>query len=116
MDSITHQMLKQNLKLKKYDKKKTKKTFIVDATPVDVDINFHRNKKTKKHLEKLNLKWSYSSFKGYYIRFKATVVMNYDSMNPVSILIHSGAPNDARLFEEILENLKKRRIIRKGDV
>ena len=116
MYSITHQMLKQNLKLKKYDKKKTKKTFIVDATPVDVDINFHRNKKTKKHLEKLNLKWSYSSSKGYYIGFKATVVMDYDSMNPVCILIHSGAPNDARLFEEILENLKKRRIIRKGDV
>ena len=92
-------------------KRRGKKTFIVDATPVDVDINFHRNKKTKKHLEKLNLKWSYSSSKGYYIGFKATVVMDYDSMNPVCILIHSGAPNDARLFEEI-----KRRIIRKGDV
>ena len=97
-------------------KRRGKKTFIVDATPVDVDINFHRNKKTKKHLEKLNLKWSFSSSKGYYIGFKATVVMDYDSMNPVCILIHSGAPNDARLFEEILENLKKRRIIRKGDV
>ena len=48
--------------------------------------------------------------------FKATVVMDYDSMNPVAILIHSGAPNDARLFDEILENLQKRRIIRKGDL
>ena len=46
-------------------KRRGKKTFIVDATPVDVDINFHRNKKTKKHLEKLNLKWSYSSSKGF---------------------------------------------------
>ena len=34
-------------------KRRGKKTFIVDATPVDVDINFHRNKKTKEHLEKL---------------------------------------------------------------
>lgn len=42
--------------------------------------------------------------------------MDYDSMNPVAILIHSGAPNDARLFDEILENLQKRRIIRKGDI
>ena len=96
-------------------KRRGKKTFIVDATPVDVDINFHRNKKTKEHLEKINLKWSYSSSKGYYIGFKATVVLDYDSMNPVCILVHSGAPNDAKLFEEILENLQKRRIIRKGD-
>ena len=94
-------------------KRRGKKTFIVDATPVDLDINFRRNKKSKEHLRKLNLKWSYSSSKGYYIGFKATVVMDYDSMNPVCILIHSGAPNDAGLFEEILENLQKRRIIGK---
>ena len=40
-------------------------------------------------------------------------MMNYDFMNPVCTLIHSGAPNDARFFEEILENLQKRRIIGK---
>ena len=54
--------------------------------------------------------------KGFYIGFKATVVMDYDSMNPVCILIHSGAPNDAKLFDEIMENLQKRRIIQKGDI
>ena len=41
--------------------------------------------------------------------------MDFDSINPVSILIHSGAPNDAKLFDEIMENLQKRRIIQKGD-
>ncbi len=96
-------------------KKRGKKTFIVDATPVDLDINFHRNKKTKEHLKSLNLKWSYSSSKGFYIGFKATIIIDLDSMNPVSILIHSGAPNDAKLFDEIMENLQKIRIIRKGD-
>ena len=35
---------------------------------------------------------------------------------PVSILIHSGTPYDSRLFEEILEELSTRRIIKKGDV
>ena len=96
-------------------KRRGKNTFIVDATPVDLDFNFNRNKKTKEHLKTLNLKWSYSSSKGFYIGFKATVIIDYDSMNPVSILIHSGAPNDAKLFDEIMENLQKRRIIRKGD-
>ena len=96
-------------------KRRGKKTFIVDATPVDLDMNFHRNKKTKEHLKSLNLKWSYSSSKGFYIGFKATIIIDFDSMNPVSILIHSGAPNDAKLFDEIMENLHKRRIIQKGD-
>ena len=36
-------------------------------------------------------------------------------MNPVCILIHSGAPNDAKLFDEIMETLQKRRTIQKGD-
>ena len=96
-------------------KRRGKKTFIVDATPVDLDFNFHRNKKTKEHLQTLNLKWSYSSSKGFYIGFKATVVIDFDSMNPVCILIHSGAPNDAKLFDPIMETLQKRRIIQKGD-
>ncbi len=96
-------------------KRRGKKTFVVDATPVDLNFNFNRNKKTKEYLKTLNLKWSYSSSKGYYIGFKATVVIDFDSMNPVCILIHSGAPGDAKLFDEIMENLQKRRIIEKGD-
>ena len=44
-------------------KRRGKKTFIVDATPIDLDFNFNRNKKTKEHLASLNLKWSYSSSK-----------------------------------------------------
>ena len=34
-------------------KRRGKKTFIVDATPVDLDFNFNRNKKTKEHLKTL---------------------------------------------------------------
>ena len=81
-----------------YVRRRGKKTFIVDATPVYLDINFYRNKKTKEHLESLNLKWSYSSSKGFYIGFKATIIVYFDSMNSVSILIHSGAPYDSKIF------------------
>ena len=107
--------LNRILNSRNHVKRRGKKIFIVDATPVDLDFNFHRNKKTKEHLKTLNLKWSYSSSKGFYIGFKATVVIDFDSMNPVCILIHSGAPGDAKLFDEIMETLQKRRIIQKGD-
>ncbi len=44
------------LNSKDHVKRRGKKTFIVYATPMDLDINFHRNKKTKEHLKSLNLK------------------------------------------------------------
>ena len=96
-------------------KRRGKKTFLVDATSVDLDFNFNRNKKTKEYLKTLNLKWSCSSSKGFYIGFKANVVLDFDNMNPVCILIYSGASGDAKLFGEIMEILQKRRIIQKED-
>lgn len=96
-------------------KRRSKMTFIVDATPVDLDFNINRKHRSKKYLKKLNLKWSYSSSKKFYIGFKATVVIEHDSAMPVVILIHSGAPHDSKIFDSILEELQKRRIIRKND-
>jgi hypothetical protein len=97
-------------------KRRVKHTFIVDATPVDLDYNTKRKFRSKKHLKKLNLKWSYASSYGFYIGFKATIVIEHDSALPVAIIIHSGAPHDSKLFNEIMENLRRRRIIRKGDI
>ena len=86
-----------------------------DATPVDLDYNIQRKHRSKEYLEKQDLKWSYSSSYGFYIGFKATIVIENESAMPVAILIHAGAPHDSKIFTEIMENLKKRRIIRKRD-
>ena len=34
----------------------------------------------------------------FYIRFKATIVIEYESAMPVAILIRSGAPHDTKIF------------------
>ncbi len=96
-------------------KRRGKQTFIVDATPVNLDYNIKRKTRSKKYLAKRNLKWSYSSSYGFYIGFKATIVIEHDSVTPVAIIIHPGAPHDSKIFSEIMENLRKRRIIRKRD-
>ena len=90
--------------------------FIVDATPSACDFNLDKKFITPEHLEKLKLKWSYSTTKGSYIGFKVTMVLNKKTMAPVSILIHSGAPHDSRIFDEILKELKRRRIIKDKDI
>ena len=82
---------------------------------MDLDYNVKRKPRSKKYLEKQDLKWSYSSFYGFYIGFKATIVIEQKSGLPVAIITHSGAPHDSKIFSEIIENLRKRRIIRKND-
>ena len=66
-------------------KRRVKRIFIVDATPIDLDYNTNRKHRLKKELEKQNLKWSYSSSYGFYIGFKATVVIEHQSAMPVAI-------------------------------
>ena len=90
--------------------------FIADATPSACDFNNDKHFIPKEHLEKLNLKWSYSTTKGSFIGFKLTVVINKATLSPVSVLIHSGAPNDAKIFDEVLKELCRRRIIKDKDI
>lgn len=90
--------------------------FIADATPSACDFNNDKHFIPKKHLEKLNLKWSYSTTKGSFIGFKVTVVINKATLTPVSVLIHSGAPSDAKIFDEVLKELRRRRIIKDKDI
>lgn len=44
---------------------------------------------------------------------KTTIVIENEFTTPFAILIHSEAPHDTKIFTEIMETLKKRRLIRK---
>ncbi len=47
--------------------------------------------------------------------YKHTMVIEYPSLMPVAFLFHQGSPGDAKLYEKILEELKRRKIDRDGD-
>ena len=44
------------------------------------------------------------------------MVVDKRNLKPLAFLIHEGSPNDAKLFKEVMKELKRRRIARKGDV
>ena len=44
------------------------------------------------------------------------MVVDKRNLKPLAFLIHEGSPNDAKLFKEVMKELKRRRIVRKGDV
>ena len=96
--------------------RKTIKTYLIDATPVAVDINILKKYISKERLDKLKLKLGFSTTKKYYVGFKVTVVLDKDTLCPVSILIHDGSPNDSKIYEEILSELKKRRLLSKRNI
>ena len=93
--NLVNRLLRTNFKRKQHEKL----TFIVDATPVDVDINFMRKHYSKKYLSKMDLKWSYSSSKGHYIGYKVTIVLEKNSLTPALILIHKGSPHDTKIYK-----------------
>ena len=96
--------------------KSRKDTYITDATPVKCDINTIKKYITPEHLKKLKLKWGYSTTNGHYIGYKVTVVLEKTTKTPVSILIHPGSPNDTKIFDEVLKELKRRRLIKPKDI
>ena len=111
-NNISNSFFKLFLKLNK----NSKSDWIVDATPVACDINILKKYVSPEHLEKLDLDMGFSTTKGYYIGIKATVVLEKDSLCPISVIIHSGAKNDSKIFDEVLEELNRRRLLQKGQV
>ncbi len=89
---------------------------IVDSTDLQLDINWFRRRIRKTDLEDREFKWGYSPSKGYYIGYKLTMVVDKCKLKPLAFLIREGSPNDSKLFKEVMEELRQRRILRKGDV
>ena len=96
------------------NKRRSFVTYIVDASPVGVDINHLKKYISKEKLEKLDLKWGYSKTKTHYIGFKVTMVIDKETLCPVSMLIHPGSPHDSVIYEEVLQELKRRGLFKKN--
>ena len=91
------------------------KTILIDSSAITLDLNWFKRTITKAQLATRDFDWGYSKTHGYYIGYKLTLALEYPSLKPLWFLIHRGSPLDAPLFDEILDELKRRRIARIGD-
>lgn len=87
---------------------------IVDCTDVSVDINWFRKPVKQKDLEGKDYRWGYSA-KGKFIGMKLTLVLEHPSLKPLLFLLHSANRHEAKIFQEVFDELKRRRIARRGD-
>lgn len=97
------------------DYNRGRRTFIIDATPGDLNINFKCKKISKESLEGKDYAWAWGTSIGFYIGYKITLVLDYKTKMPVYFMIDRGSPNDTTMVSKILPILQRKRIIRKRD-
>jgi len=90
------------------------KTVLVDSTPLLIDLKFNGKFLSKQTCLDKDYKRGFSTSKGHYAGFQMTLAVEYETLRPLAILIHSGSPNDAKIFDEMMLELKRRRLLRKG--
>jgi len=92
------------------------KTILVDSTPLLIDLKFNGKFLSKQKCLDKDYKRGFSTSKGHYAGFQMTLAVEYETLRPLAILIHPGSPNDAKIFDEIMFELKRRRLLRKGQL
>ena len=90
------------------------KTVLIDSTPLIIDLKFNGKFISKQTCLDKDYKRGFSTSKGHYSGFQMTLAVEYETLRPLAILIHSGSPNDAKIFDEMMFELKIRRLLRKG--
>lgn len=89
---------------------------IIDSTDIRFKINLDKKFYDDRILEENGYELGFSSSKGKFIGGKLTIAMDYGTCQPLSMLFHPGAVHDSKIYSEILVDLKKRRILKKGDI
>jgi hypothetical protein len=70
----------------------------------------------KEDLKDKDYKWAYSKSKGYYIGMKLVLAVEYLSLKQLAFLVFPCGPSDLKIFDKIVAELMRLRIIRKGDM
>jgi len=89
---------------------------IVDPTDIRFKINLDKKFYDDRILEENGCEFGFSSSKGKFIGGKLTIAMDYDTCQPLTMLFHPGAVHDSKIYLEILADLKRRRILKKGEL
>lgn len=97
------------------DNRRGIRSFIIDATPGDLNINFGSKKVSIESLKDKDYAWAWGTAIGFYIGYKVTLVLDYKTKMPVYFMIERGSPSDTKMVGKILPILRRKKIIRRGD-
>lgn len=89
---------------------------IVDSTDIVLDLNWFTRRITKKSLENRDFKWGYSPHRGYFVGMKMTLALEYSTLKPLAFIINESNVSESKIYTQILDELKRRRILRLGEI
>jgi hypothetical protein len=89
---------------------------IIDSTDINLNLNWHAKKITKESLENKEYKWGHSTHRGFFIGMKLTLALESQTLKPLAFLINEANVSEPKIYPEILKELKRRRIIKAGDI
>ena len=110
------EMALKTLKKLQFKKIRELKTVLIDSTPLLIDLKFNGKYISKQTCLDKDYKRGFSTSKDHYAGFHMTLTVEYETLRPLAILIHPGSPNDAKIFDEIMYELQRRRLLRKGQL
>ena len=91
------------------DYNRGRRTFIIDAAPGDLNINFKSKKISKESLDDKDYAWAWGTSIGFYIGYKITLVLDYKTKMPVYFMIDRDSPNDTTMVSKILPILQRKK-------
>lgn len=89
---------------------------IIDSTDINLDLNWFKRKISKKMLKDREFKWGHSTHRGFFIGMKLSLALEYPSLKPLAFIINEANVSEYTVYPQILEELKRRRKIRAGDI
>ena len=97
-------------------RKNGSRKIIIDSTDINLDLNWHAKRISKKSLEEKEYKWGHSTHRGFFVGMKLTLALEYSTLKPLVFLINEANVPEPKIYPMILSELKKRRIIKAGDI
>ena len=92
------------------------KTILLDSTAIIIDLKFNGKYISKQTCLDKDYKRGFSTSKGHYAGFQMTIAVEHETLRPLAILIYPGSPNDAKIFDKMMHELKRRRLLKKGQL
>ena len=88
---------------------------VVDTSGIDLDLNKQKHRIPNEELEDKEYKWRFDGNE-FFIGFKLAFAMDYKTKRPLLFLIYQANIHDSQIYEDILENLKKKRLLRQNAI
>ncbi len=85
---------------------------VIDTSGIDLDLNKQKNRKPNEDLKDKDYKWGFDGNE-FFIGFKLAFA-GYKTKRPLLFLIFPANTNDCQIFEDVLENLRRKGFLKTG--